>query len=419
MALHYSRETTQSMAVNVAFQFVSYFKLLLFVFIWSFCTAAHSQEQEGVSIGFGESDLFPSIRLEYSLDSNSIKRDINEIENASFLVKPELLWKADKGSTAIALSYSGDYRSGDDARVDYTDHSFRADFSSTLSKKSRVRANAIVALDHLELGSDIFTRVNPIVFEQVEFSRQLVGLEHIYGAFQAKGQFTSRLLIDNLEYLNNERETRDASRLILRPSVTFSYRLSGDTRSFMSIAMQQVDHAANGRDRTDFDLAFGASWDITGRTGGSARLGFGRSTIDRGEIDTDFVAEVGFYYEPRSFSRFDLEFQRGFFNDGLGISSNVAILNTVDLAWRYSWSSRVYHIATAGLERVERTCSDVSDQTNNFRFEFGIQLRRWLALGFGIDAEQRQNFPCNISIVEEIAPDYEKHETFAFLKLTL
>ena len=82
------------------------YKLIIVVCLWSVSVAAHSQASNGGSIGIGESDLFPSIRFEYSQDSNAFRQDTNELENNSIVVSPELLWSADRGQTSLTLNYS-------------------------------------------------------------------------------------------------------------------------------------------------------------------------------------------------------------------------------------------------------------------------------------------------------------------------
>lgn len=185
--------------------------------------------------------------------------------------------------------------------------------------------------------------------------------------------------------------------------------------------MSEIDRAENGTDRTDIDLSVGATWDITGRTGGSASIGIGRSDfdLDGADAETDLTLEVGLFYQPRSFSRFDVSLLRNFFNDGLGTLSNVATFNRLDLDWRYTYSSRVFHRASLDVLSIERTCPEVGDITSTLSFELGVQARRWLAFGLGASAEQRSNDNCPgpAAIVE--APDFDRQEVFLFTRVNL
>ena len=420
MAINCSNQITRSNErcdAPKAVLFVIQFVIVFFLGLTS--TSAYSQSNNGSSISIGESNLIPSIRFEYSQDNNALRRNADELDNTSVIIKPELLWSADRGLTSLSLKYSGDISSGDLEQLDYDDHTLAFDVKTGLSKRSRIRANARVASGHLELGRDVFTRENPDALQQVEFNQQSIDLVHTYGAAQAKGQFITSLNVDNRDFTNNDALTRNSSRLIFRPSIAFSYRISGDTRGFVSASLTEVDRAANGRDRTDFDLALGASWDITGRSGGSASFGLGQSSLDNAEDQSEFVSEVGLYYQPRSFSRFDLEFQRGFFNDGSGTTNEVAVNDSLNVAWNYDWSSRVKHTLSAAFRNVDRACPDVGDQTANLRLEFNVQVRRWVSIGFGIDSEQRESDSCSGTGIENTDLGYERQTGFAFLTFQL
>lgn len=360
------------------------------------------------------------MRIDYGQNDNALRRDQNELDETFVVVKPELLWSADKGVTFVTARYTGDFKASDQDELNYTDSVFAGSISTIFSKRSRGSAEIRLSFDHFDLGQDVFTRFDPSAFDQVEFTRQRIGAQHVFGAAQAKGQIITGLTIDNLDYSNNDAVTRNSSRLVISPSVAFSYRVSGDTRSFIALALSEVDRAADGRDRTDIDISVGANWKISGRTSGSASLGIDRAALDGAEDRTELSARLGIKYEPRSFSRFDLDFERGFFNDGSGTLTEAAIINELDINWRYDWSSRVFHQASFGFESVERTCPDVGDQTIDFRLELGIQVRRWLAFGLGGAVEQRENDSCSGMLANQIdAPDYDRQEAFAFVRFNL
>jgi len=381
---------------------------------------AIAQNTNDADISFGETGFTPSVRIDYGQNDNAFRRDQGELDETFVAVRPELVWAADRGVTFVTASYLGDFKSSDQDELDYTDSELAGSISTIFSKRSRGSADILVSFGHLELGQDVFTRFDPAAFEQVEFANQQINLEHVFGAAQAKGQIITSLLVNNLDYSNNDSVTENSSRLVIRPSVAFSYRVSGDTRTFLGVSLSQIDRAANGRDRTDLDVSVGANWKISGRTSGSVSVGVGRAALDGSDDTTDISAQLGIRFEPRSFSRFDLNFARGFFNDGSGTLTEVAIINELDINWRYDWSSRVFHETSFGFESVERSCPDVGDQTIDFRLELGIQVRRWLALGLGGAMEQRENDSCTGMFANQFdAPDYDRQEVFAFVRFSL
>jgi len=393
--------------------------LICSCFVYLACTTS-AQAQDAAAIRLGETDLTPSLRIDIGQTDNAFRQGADVVENAFMRVEPELEWSADKGVTTISARYFGSYGLNDEDDLNFADHLLEGTFETSTSKRSKFEAQARFRFDHVDLGLDVFTRNNPTGVEQLEFFDQRINLQHTYGAAQARGQIISRLLIDNLDFTNNDSLTENSSRLIVQPSLRFSYRLSGDTRTFVSIRIAEIDRAANGMDRTDVDLSVGASWDITGRTGGSASIGVGQAMLDNGNDQTDLTLRAGLFYLPRSFSRFDLNLERGFFNDGSGTLTEAAIANQINLRWRYDWSARLFHVAFVEFESIERTCPDIDDQTLAGSLEFGLNVRRWLAFGLGASFETRTNGSCPASAnAQVIAPDFDQQEVFLFTRISL
>ena len=393
----------------------------IFLFLSLLSSApAFGQASQAAAIRIGGSELRPSVELEFGQSDNALRQADDEIDEQFVIFKPTLEWSADRGVTRLGASYEGAFKTGDLDETEFADSTVAGEISTEFNKRSRIDANASIEVGHQELGADVFTRIDPLAFDQVEFFRQQLSVRHTFGASQARGQIISRLNIDNLDYTNNDSVTENSSRLLFSPSIAFSFRVSQDTRTFVSLGAQQVDRAANGLDRTSIDADVGASWEISGRTSGSAQIGVSQASLDGGEDTTEVTLQVGFDFEPTSFSRFDFDISRDFFNNGSGSLVEAAVNNRLAVRWRHDYSSRVYHIARLSFQNVERTCPAVGDETADFRLEIGVQVRRWIALGFGGDFETRTNSSCPGLLDETLlAPDYDRVSGFAFLRVSL
>ena len=139
-----------------------------------------AQSNEDAAISFGETGFTPSIRVDYGQNDNAFRRDEGELDETFVAVRPELVWRADRGVTFVTASYLGDFKASDQDELDYTDSELAGSISTIFSKRSRGSADVELSFNHLELGQDIFTRFDPAAFDQVEFARQRVGLEHVY-----------------------------------------------------------------------------------------------------------------------------------------------------------------------------------------------------------------------------------------------
>ena len=377
---------------------------------------------QDAGVRIGETRLTPSVVFEVGASDNAFRQsEDEEVDEQFVIISPELKWRANKGLTEVQASYQGAFKAGDLEETEFTDSSISGEISTEFSKRSRIEADARLAFGHLDLGSDIFTRTDPLAFDQVEFFSQRAAVTYTFGARQARGQIIGRFLLDNLDYTNNDSVTANSGRLILSPSIEFSFRASADTRVFLSVGIDELIRTEGGNDRTSIDAVVGSRWDITGRTGGFAEIGVGRSSLDGGNDTTELTLEAGLFFEPRSFSRFDIAVERGFFDDGSGDFADAVINNELSVTWRHDYSSRVFHIADLSYQNVERTCPALDDETAEFRLEVGVQIRRWISLGLGGEIESRTNGDCPGVVVADanIAPDYDRRAAFAFLRLSL
>ena len=335
---------------------------------------------QDAGIRVGESRLSPAIQIEFGTSDNAFRRSEDEVDEQFVVLKPSLDWRADKGVTEVEASYEGAFKAGDLEETEYIDSIFSGRVSTEFNRRSRIEAEARLSFEHLELGEDVFTRIDPDAFDQVEFFRQIAGVTYTFGARQARGQIRASLEVDNLDYSNNDIATSGSSRVIVSPAVEFSFRASQDTRVFLTVGIDEVIRTEDGNSRTDLDAAVGSRWEITGRTGGFAQIGVSTAALDGAEDNTSVTLEAGLFYQPRSFSRFDFTASRGFFNDGSGTLTEAAVLNALSVRWRHDWSSRVFHLARFAYRNVERECPDVDDETADLRFEIGVQVRRWICL---------------------------------------
>lgn len=376
---------------------------------------------QDAGVWVGETQFFPSLTLEFGQSDNAFRRDNDEAVDEEFvIVSPRVEWKADKGVTDVEVSYQGAFKVGSVEETDSNSSSLAGKVSTEFSRRSRLEAEAILSLEFLELGDDVFTRVDPDAFDQVELLRQSIDVSYTFGAAQARGQIVGNLEINNLDFLNNDDVTDNSGRLVINPSVDFAYRASPDSRVFLTVGIRDVTRSGNGLDRTDLDLGVGSRWDITDRTGGFAQIGVTRAALDGADDTTEVTLDAGLYFRPRSFSRFDVAASRRFFNDGVGTLSEAAVISELSVNWRHDWSSRVYHIARVAYDNVDRTCPDLDQDTVDARLEVGFQVRRWISFGFGGEIESRTNSSCPEMVDEStLPPDFDKQGAFAFLRLSL
>ncbi|MCB1757613.1 MAG: outer membrane beta-barrel protein, partial [Gammaproteobacteria bacterium] len=121
-----------------------------------------------------------------------------------------------------------------------------------------------------------------------------------------------------------------------------------------------------------------ANWDITGKSGGSAKIGYGGQNFDSNTRDDNnsTLFRVGTYWTPVEYSRFSLDLERDFALD----TNTSSIRSFLNLGWRHTWSSRVATSANFILVDINSD-DDTDDSTREtLSLEFIIKLRRWVDL---------------------------------------
>lgn len=337
----------------------------------------------GAEIKIGESQLTPELQLIYFQDDNVFATSDETVEDSGYLIIPTLEWSANKGLTELSLNYKGEIAShSDESRIDYSDHdlSFRgyAEFSS----RSRLLGVLRHSISHEAPGTgrsrDLDSELNGITdFNDTGFSAN-----YSYGAKTAKGGLEFGLEYANRDYQNNSEVTDGFSFSRLTPSVEFLYAISADTRLTTGLEYSVFDYEkAQGITESDNDTYFvfvGAKWDITGKSGGSLRIGYGgqNNKSNLKEDQTTSLLRLGTYWQPVSYSRFNLDAERSFSVDSITPS----ITNTLLFNWSHTWSERIF--TQASFSRVE-TESD-SDEDENARdtttLGINLKLRRWIDL---------------------------------------
>ena len=162
-------------------------------------------------------------------------------------------------------------------------------------------------------------------------------------AQSARNQLEFGTNYEQLRYYNsgniNASEERDS---LMFNSIWF-HRLGAKTRSLVEVRHTDHDYKLSSalRDSTNLALLGGATWDATGKTSGSFKLGAERKDFDSDQRE-DFTSpmwEVGVTWKPRTYSVFNLTSRRAFDegDDGASTINDWTTLAT----WEHEWTSRI------------------------------------------------------------------------------
>ena len=385
----------------------------------TFAVTAHAQE--GQSIKLGETDLFPSIRLEYIQDSNAFVTEDDATTATAFRIKPKVDWYASRSLLELRFGYTGNYQAASEDALNYNDHLLSANVNSEFTSRKRARAGLNINFGHQEFGRGLTRGLATADGELVEFVDTSANVEYTYGARNARGNITFGLNLDQLSYTSREDVTDGRDSFDIEPFGIFSLRVSGDTRATFELRHKTVDSDSN-RDRQDFTLLAGLQFATTGKSGGSFAIGAVQSNYDSDAIDdgSEITVEGELFWEPTAFSRFTLELDRSLDSglDGLSaLNEPTAITDTTKLIWRHSWSSRVSHEASFEVSRINADCPTRGSQNNLLELDATVQVRDWLSFGALASVDSFTNEDCPGEDNRDL--DFDKNIVGVYVKATL
>ena len=385
---------------------------------------AHAQDlrnQQSVSVG--DAALYPSIRIDYQSNDNVGLLADNEIEGSATIVRPELVFVADKSGLVFQAGYQGDYSLGSETPLEWDDHRLSANLDVEFDKRRRANLELRFENLHQELGTDLTRGLGTAFDEPVEFNRFLLDTSFGYGVSDARGNVTAGLRVVSRDYANLDEITDGRGFTQVTPYGQFGYRIGGDTRAIVELRASTANFENDDRDRSDIGVLLGLQFNATGRLSGAFKLGFEDVDFaaDGADDTTLLVAEGNIQYRPRSFALLSLDLSRGINNTGLGLVADgdeESIQTLARLGWQHDWSTRVSTDAFVALDVQDEICPTASDSTASAGFELNVAVRRWLQIGAGFESASRQADGCAAGDGSD-ALDYQRQLLGVHLRATL
>ena len=378
--------------------------------------------QEAASVKWGETELTPAIRVDYVSIDNLYRKLTNEVSGSGVLVKPELTWVADRRLLSLDAQYIGAYGTFSEDGLDYDDHYLALRGVGDLSSKQRLLTRLSFAKAFEAQGTGQTSGVLDPLDEQIEVSSIAAQFEYAYGAREALGNLRGGLVLGSNNYSNLEAFTEGDDFTYVRPYGVFSLRLSPDTRLLAEVRFETLDFDDDRRDRTEVALLTGVEMSSSSKLGGEARIGMSKASFDENSDDdtTELIAEVGLQYSPVSYSRFNIDYDRGL--KTVDQSSNNAGSSVVDdarIVWTHDWSSRFQTQSTLSWDNIDRECPSIDDQTIGFGLELNFQIRRWLQFGISGDQISRTVTDCDDTVGATDELEYDRSVVGAHVRATL
>ena len=402
--------------------------MVLFWVLTGTCASAFGQDNRQLSIPAGETEIFPSVRIDYQENSNAFLTPVDETTSTGYVVAPSVIWVADRRLFALKAEYSGAYSTNTESELDYGDHSITLESSAEFSKRIRVSGSFSFDHAHEALGTRRTRGQGEQAGEQILFNDIRLNGKVVYGTDGARGNIElgmglhRRVYADQSQFINDLTRNDDLGEAL--PYALFSLRISPDTRATAEIRYGNFTFSGGDQDRSDISALAGLSFNPTGKFGGSVKLGttFADYSSSAREDTSVLIAEADLRYLPVSYSEFELSFIRQLDNLGSQPTSNDGLQSVSDdarLSWVHNWSSRIFHRANVSLSTVDRGCPDPDTMTSAAGIEFNFRLRRWLEVGAGVNSVSRTADICTDADNLDDDLDYERQIIGFHIRATL
>lgn len=385
------------------------------------------RETDGPSVSLGETDLYPSVRIDAVQTRNAFRKRDDETSASGVLVSPRVLWVADRRLLSLRATYDGEYSRNDESALEHADHRLGLGLAAALS--SRVRVSGLLAFTRSHQAPGInFTRgIADTIDAPVRFNQSSVAGAFTYGAERARGNLVLGLRVDNRAYTNLDFVTSGRDYLTVEPYALFSLRVSGDTRALVELRFSENDFDRDTLDRQDTSVLVGATFAATGQSTGELKVGASSSTYDSGLRDDVIttVIEGNFLYQPRDFSFFEFRLERELDNaTGVSLDStsdDASVRDTASVDWQYDWSERVAQRTFVAYESLTRGCPEPGETTIFAGLELSLSVRRWLEIGGSAQLEQGAGVGCSNAdpAVDAADLDYDMTRAGIFIRSRL
>lgn len=138
------------------------------------------------------------------------------------------------------------------------------------------------------------------------------------------------------------------------------------------------------------------------RTTGTVKLGREKKDFDDSSIGekSGGMWEVGVAWEPRTYSRFNLNTRQGFDEGDSGASTIKT--QTTTLSWDHDWAERL--TSNVSYTRRDQDYQDIQREDNADIFGIGLtyEMRRWLDVGIGYKYAENDSDAANESYERNI-----------------
>jgi hypothetical protein len=363
--------------------------------------------------------LTPTMETKLSYVDNLFRSDDDEKDTGMSTLKPRVQAWLQNGLNTYSLTYElANYIYFDSSDDDFTDNTFNLDVHHEFNAKNVANVFGEYYIGHEERGTGLSEGLAQFIDEPVELDRTVFGGNYTYGSKSAKGRIKLGAKATEHDYQNFDNVTQFRSRDHYDYDGTFFWKIGAKTDALVEVRYTDTEYDktnpavfGGSYDSEEYNYLVGVAWEATAKTSGSIKVGAYDRTYDSSARSDDdgFSWEVDLTYEPRTYSRFNLESRRySEETNGLGDAIDA---NKTTLTWDHDWNSRSSTNMSFMYGKEDYTSSNREDDLYGVKATYNYAFRRWVDFGVGYRYEDRDS---DLSFF-----DYSRNEVFLEAKLSM
>jgi hypothetical protein len=349
-------------------------------------------------INWGGGKIIPTIKVSAKYDDNIFNDDNNEVDSLITQFEPGVDFIVQKNANIYKFGYIGDYSYySDSSDDDYGDHKIAADLHFDMGSKARLDFLSGYGWLHDDRGTGAsegigFIRPEPDEYDQLDVAGSLE-----LGAESGRFNLSLDASIADIEYQNNREQTKFRDRQDARRAATLFMRIAPKTSLLLEGSFMELEYdllgSANGASLDSEETAFlvGMTWDITGKTTGSAKVGAVDKEFDEAAQGSDDMVtwDIDLSWSPRTYSTvFFSSSSLPSETNGTGLFIESALTS---VHWVHDWSERLHTQASASIGTDEFNQDPREDDINRYGVSANYDFNRWMNIGIGYSFDEKDS----------------------------
>ncbi|GAB3274018.1 outer membrane beta-barrel protein [Parahaliea aestuarii] len=369
------------------------------------CVSATATSQDGDGKWYyGPLSVAPALRAELAWDDNLFFTPDDTVSTRILRINPVVDGEYALAGQTYTLGYRGDYgRVQESSDDNYEDHTFSAGMNLDLARRHKLALDADLSLKHQGRGEGMTQGIDPDtgeipgfdpdgepVTEPDRFNVSSFGGDYFFGARDSGNRLKLSARARSTEYRNHRDRTRFRDHDNYQAGLTFYHQLMPATSLLLEVRGNELSYAETFAGTASLDsretrYLIGATWDISGVTRGTVKVGSVEKNFSDAARD-DFSGldwEVDVLWLPRSYSEFQLNASRTeqeTFGEGDFIDTMI-----YTLGWNHGWRENLQSSVSVSYTEQDYIGIDRQQDIIDYRLSLTYQWRRWLAFELGAD----------------------------------